>query len=163
MSKKSDIFNEESLEKEAPLLSKIPKRNPFTVPEGYFEGLPSNIMERIRQTNEKPLPVLHKIFWLFRPQWMIAIFIGVVGICLLIRHQNNSVVSYEALAATVPDSAIYLHLQNNIEFVDENSLEEAVQNENGILPAAADTTEQQQIINYLINHNVDAFDIENAL
>ena len=163
MSKKNNIITEESLEKEAPLLASIPKRNPFTVPEGYFDELPSAIMEKIRMVNQKPLPAVNKIFWLFRPQWMVAVFIGVVGICLVIRHQSNNVVSYEAIAASMPDSTIYSHLENNIEFVDENSLEDAVQGLNTTLPAASDTTEQQQMINYLINHNVDASDIENAL
>jgi hypothetical protein len=44
MRNKNDTFNEDSLEKEAPLLASIPKRNPYTVPEGYFDELPSVII-----------------------------------------------------------------------------------------------------------------------
>jgi hypothetical protein len=163
MDKKNHIVNEESLKKEAPLLAGIPKRNPFTVPEGYFDQLPSAIIDKIRAEGQKQESVGKKIFWLFRPQWIMAVFLGLMGIFLVVRHESNNPVSYEALAASVPDSTIYSHLQNNIEFVDENNLEDAVQNINFTAPAASDTTDQQQIINYLINHNVDASDIENAL
>jgi len=161
MSKQKGIVNEENLEKEAPLLHSIPKRSPFTVPDGYFDGLPSSILEKCREVTSAP-PAFSKIFWLFRPQWMMAVF--VCAICLGFFFRNTSQnVTLETLTSEVSDSAIYNHLQNNIENVDVNSLADAVQGETfTVQPATEDTTGQEEI-NYLINHNVDASDIENEL
>ncbi len=161
MSKQNSILNEENLEKEAPLLHSIPKRNPFTVPEGYFDGLPVDILDKCRETTK--MPAVSKIFWLFRPQWMMAVF--VCAVCLGFLFRNNTPPSFESLASQVSDSAIYNNLQNNIDFVDVSSLEDAVQSESAFTqPAQSDTaSDQQDEINYLINHNVDASDIENEL
>ena len=168
MRKDNNIFNEENLTKEAPLLTSIPKRNPYTVPEGYFDELPSAIMERCRET--KAIPSLgSKIFWLFRPQWMMAVFGCIICLTLITRNNTNPAPqSFQAIAETVSDSAIYQSLADNIETVDVNALEDAVQSDNvpavTAVPQRTDTTHnQQEIINYLMNHNVDANDIEDAL
>jgi hypothetical protein len=162
MSKKNDILNDIDLEKEAPLLSGIPKRNPFTVPEGYFDSLPSGIMEKCREVTA---PVLsNKIFWLFRPQWMMAVFVCVI--CLTFTFRHNTTPTYEELTANVSDSAIFQSLQNNIDYVDESTLEDALQNVNiTAVPARTDSaaSNQQAIVNYLMNHNIDASDIEDEL
>lgn len=168
MRKENGIFNDIDLKKEGPLLAGIPKRNPFTVPEGYFDSLPSSIMEKCRETNAKPV-FSSKIFWLFRPQWMIAIFVCVIAVTLITRQ--SAPVSYETLTQNVSDSAIYQNLESNIDYVDVNTLEDAVQNDNNAVievPArtitVSDSTHNQQdIVNYLMNHNVDASDIEDAL
>lgn len=36
-----------------PLLESMPRTNPFTVPDGYFEGLPPQIMQRIGSENDE--------------------------------------------------------------------------------------------------------------
>src|ERR1700679_757380 len=131
MSKNKDIF-EDNLGEEAPLLNAIPKRNPFTVPDGYFDNLPSQIMDACRESSPKKSPafVYDKIFWLFRPQWMLAVFICVIGVSLFLRNgKNNITESYEAIAAALPDSVIMQNLQNNIDYVDVSSLEEMAQNQ----------------------------------
>ncbi|HWY97937.1 MAG TPA: hypothetical protein VNY36_02520 [Bacteroidia bacterium] len=161
MNRKNDIFDEENLGKEVPLLSSIPKRNPFTVPEGYFDALPSAIMDKCRET--KTIPEKSKLFWLFRPQWITAILICAIAITFYMRHDTPA--TLETLTAQVSDSTIYQHLQNNIDYVDVNSLEDALQNENvTTVPARTDSTNNQQdIVKYLMDHNVDASDIENEL
>jgi hypothetical protein len=165
MSKKRDIF-EDNLDKEAPLLNAIPKRNPFVVPDGYFDALPSQIMDVCRESTAKKGPafVYDKIFWLFRPQWMLAVFICVIGISLFLRNGNAPIESYETIAAALPDSVIMQNLQNNIDYVDVSNLEEMAQNQ-GLMKSlqAQSDTSNGQIINYLINNNVDDNDIENEL
>ena len=162
MSRNNDIFNEDSLEKEAPLLASIPKRNAFTVPEGYFDTLPSAILEKVRENKAMP-ETSAKIFWLFRPQWMIAILVCIIGFTFYTR--SNAPVTLETLTAQVADSTIYQNLQNNIDYVDASALEDALQNDNTtIVPIRSDSTNNQQDIeNYLMNHNIDATDIENEL
>ena len=96
---------------------------------------------------------------------MLAVFICVIGVSLFLRNgKNNITESYEAIAAALPDSVIMQNLQNNIDYVDVSSLEEMAQNQGLMqsLQAQPDTT-NGQIINYLINNNVDANDIENEL
>lgn len=165
MNREKDMFNE-NLNEETPLLNSIPKRNPFVVPEGYFDALPALIMDKCRESEKGATqPVADKIFWLFRPQWMITAFIFVAGFSLFLREGNKDTLSYETIAANIPDSVIMENLQNNIDYVDVNSLEEATQNSGNMpsLQPAQDTTNNKQIINYLINNNVDASDIENEL
>lgn len=165
MSKNTDIF-EDNLDKEVPLLNAIPKRNPFTVPDGYFDGLPSQIIDACRKSAVKkgPVFVYDKVFWLFRPQWMLAVFICVIGISLFLRNGNSPLENYETIAAALPDSVIMQNLQNNIDYVDVSSLEEMAQNQ-GLMKSlqVQSDTASGQIINYLINNNVDANDIENEL
>jgi len=152
---------------QTPLLNSIPKRNPFTVPDGYFDALPAQIMERIREGKKAAYVAQDKTFWLFRPQWMLAVFAVVVGLCFMLRRDANiASTNYEAIAAALPDSVIEQNLQSNIAYVDINSLEEIAQNTDnlGSLPQQniGDTT-NGQIINYLMNNNIDASDIENEL
>lgn len=162
MRKKDYITDDINIEKEAPILASIPKRNPYSVPEGYFDTLPHSIIEKCR---ESAAPVKSNIFWLFKPQWMIASLVLIVGFTFYLRS-NPGPASLETLTAQVSDSAIYQNLQNNIDLVDVSSLEEVLPNDNfsTIEPATADSTNNQQDIeNYLMNHNVDASDIENEL
>ncbi len=165
MSKEKDIFDD-NLDKEAPLLHGIPKENPFQVPDGYFDALPSKIMEACRQSSKGVIAhTTDKIFWLFRPQWMLTAFAIIVGLCLFLRGGNNTFGNYESIAANIPDSVLVQSVQNNIEYVDVTSLEEmTAQTQTGpvLQPQIQDTT-NKEIINYLMNNNVDASDIENEL
>lgn len=167
MLKEKDIV-ENDLGKEAPLLNSIPKDNPFAVPADYFEVLPAQILEKCRHsTKHAPVSVSDRIFWLFRPQWMVAAFILVAGVCFFLRNgANNTIQDYQTLAAAIPDSVIVQNLQNNIDNVDMSSLEDLAQNTNiaNSLPQAPSVdTSSGQIINYLMNNNIDASDIENEL
>lgn len=40
-------FSDEEIKKSAPMLSAMKKENPFTVPEGYFDSLESEVMKKI--------------------------------------------------------------------------------------------------------------------
>lgn len=163
MSNRNNIFDEGNLGKEAPILASIPKRNPYTVPDGYFDTLPHSIIEKCRETTQRKSLV--NIFWLFRPQWMVASLVLIIGATFYLR--SNSPATLETLTAQVSDSAIYQSLQNNIAMVDVNSLEDALPNEklSAVEPLHNDstTTQQQDIENYLMTHNVNASDIENEL
>lgn len=170
MCRQTDVMNKEkdiediNLEKEAPLLNSISKESTFTVPAGYFDELPALIMEKIRTSSKRvPAFVTDKIFWLFRPHWIVATCIIIAGIAFCLRTGNN-IVNYETIAANLPDSVIIQHLQNNIDYVDINSLEEMANGISvGTLPQQVQDTTNEQITNYLLNNGVDASDIENEL
>ena len=165
MSKEKDIFDD-NLEKQAPLLYRIPKENAFTVPEGYFNSLSSQIMEACRQSSKGAIAhTTDTVFWLFRPQWVLTTFIVIVALSLFLRNGGNTSGNYETIAASIPDSVLVQNLQNNIEYVDVTSLEEMTAQTQAApfsQQQVQDTT-NKEILNYLINNNVDASDIENEL
>ncbi len=163
MRRNIDNTDDINLEKEAPLLASIPKRNPYAVPEGYFDALPAAILEKCRENKAMP-ETKARIFWLFRPQWMLASLILIVGFTFYARNTSNNN-TLEGLTAQVSDSAMYQSLQNNIDYVDVNSLEDEVQTDDiTAVPLHSDTaSNQQDIENYLMNHHIDASDIENEL
>jgi hypothetical protein len=168
MSIKNEIY-EDNLEKEAPLLSSIPKRNAFSVPDSYFDALPSQIMAKCRENEKRSSSVVYdKVFWLFKPQWMLAMFIGIAGICLILRKGGTTLESYETIAAAIPDSVFMAQIQNNIDYVDVSTLEDMAQKQyemgrNVRVSSSAEDTANGKIINYLINNNIDASDVENEL
>ena len=164
MRRNTDNIDDINLEKEAPLLASIPKRNPYTVPEGYFDALPAAIIEKCRESKAMPETKV-RIFWLFRPKWMLASLVLIIGFTFYTRN-NSSNNTLEGLTAQVSDSAMYQSLQNNIDYVDVNTLEDEAQLDDNItaLPLHSDTaSNQQDIENYLMNHHIDASDIENEL
>jgi hypothetical protein len=56
---------------------KIGNKNPFTVPEGYFENLNLRIQERLKDVEVTPLPVVN--LWSRVKPWlyMVAMFAGI--------------------------------------------------------------------------------------
>jgi hypothetical protein len=166
MSPSSDILPDHaSLEKENPLLHSIPKKNPFSVPLNYFDSLPSEIMEKCRKEVEPK-------------SWGIGIFINLLGhkwklltiatcavlICFFTTQLKNQSVSYETLTKNISDSLILEHLDQNIADINITTLEDFQETENSYSPvkSASDSTgNDQDIIAYLMNTNVNVSDIVN--
>lgn len=173
MDKKQDILSDnEVFEKDAPLLHSISKENPFTVPEGYFDMLPSQIVERCRTENkEGKTSVIGENLKLFvlGYKWRLLTVTGCVAIiCFFAIHMNNRPVSYEAMAQNIPDSLIVAHLDKNVTDISLSSLEDISaetqeNNTSATAKAATDSTanNDQDIIAYLMNNNVTVSDIEN--
>jgi len=173
MSKKQDIFSEgiptgedeESLKKETPLLHSISKENPFSVPEGYFDDLPSEIIDKYRTEAEPKKWGEGILTTLLGYKWKLLTATGCLAIiCFFAIRFNNRPVSYEAIAKTIPDSVIVAHLNENISSISESSLEDLQEPENNSTSAksATDSTgADQEIIAYLIDNNVSVADIEN--
>jgi hypothetical protein len=166
MSNKQDIFeDEESLKRESPLLHSISNGNPFSVPEGYFDRLPSEIIEKCKTQVEPKKWGEGILTTLLGYKWKLLTLTGcLVVICLLVFRFNDRPVSYEVMAKSIPDSLIVAHLDKNIFSLSESSLEDAQEPENiaGSVKSESDTASaDQQIIAYLIDNNVSVNDIEN--
>src|ERR1035441_2061403 len=116
MSKKQDrVEDEESLKKESPLLNSISKENPFSVPENYFDNLPSEIIDKCRTEAEPKKWGEGILNTLLVYKWKLLAFTGCLAIiCFFAFRFNNRPVSYEAIAKTIPDSVIVAHLNDNI-------------------------------------------------
>ena len=75
------------------LNSKMGKRNPFTVPEGYFEQLTQQVMDKIPQaviTEMRPVrkPAKVAVMKRLRP-WLYAAACICVGVCIAAIAFNN--------------------------------------------------------------------------
>jgi len=166
MSKISDILpDDESIKKESPLLHSIPKRNPFSVPENYFDSLPSYIIEKCRGKTE-PANWGEGLFTiLLANKWKIITSTGCAAIiCFYAMHINNRPVSYEALAQNIPDSLIVEHLDKNIADINVTTLEDLQEPENksSSVKSVSDSADKDQdIVAYLMNNNVNVSDIVN--
>ena len=75
------------------LKSKVGNRNPFTVPEGYFEQLAQQVMDRIPATTQELKPAPKKtVFKQLRP-WLYAaacVCVGVFTAGVLFNSQNDN-------------------------------------------------------------------------
>jgi len=176
MKKISDILaDDESLEKEAPLLHSISKENPFSVPENYFDSLPSQIIERCREkevNQHGSLFIENLRLFILGYKWRMLTVTGCVAVaCLFALHLNNRPVSYEALAQNIPDSLIVQHLDKNItdinlSILEDMSAETSYGQDKRTTSSSArsisdSTNTDQDIIAYLMNNNVTVSDIEN--
>ncbi len=166
MSNNIDIYeDEESLKKESPLLHSISKENPFSVPEGYFDGLPSEIINKCIAEAEPKKWGVGILTNILGYKWKLLTLTGCLAvICFLVFRNNDRPVSYEVMAKNIPDSLIVANLDKNIYSLSESSLEDAQEPENNTssVKNVSDTgSADQQIIAYLIDNNVSVNDIEN--
>ena len=117
------------MKEEDMLLSKVGRSNPFTVPEGYFEGLTNQVMERLP---EKPLPEYKTkpVTWWDKAKpsvYLAAMFAGAAIIIKVLgyMHDNNPAViaadneEYETEmvqnmvdAMQMDDYSLYLYLSD---------------------------------------------------
>lgn len=138
-------------EEMAPFLSKIEKKNPFDVPAGYFDALPSIIQEACIQSKKESIWLRIQIY-IFRPQIAISIFsfalLGVFIFQFLPQKnlQNMAVVSISA--ADITESDLLANL-------DESMLIES-------LPAQETQSQNSktEIEDYLIDNNADLSNID---
>ncbi len=169
MSKKQDIFqDEERLKKESPLLHSIAKENPFSVPENYFESLPSEIIEKCRTEAEPKKWGNGILTTVVGYKWSILSVTGcLILVCFFILRNNSSPQSYEAIIQTIPDSLIVEQLDKNINSISITNLEEVTETQDqesssaNVKSTSDSTNSDQQIIAYLIDNNVSVSEIEN--
>lgn len=133
------------LETFGPNLSRSSKNNPFIVPKGYFDSLPSRIQDHCMKENSKEQPVQWYI--VFRTQLALA-----AGFCFIVF------VAFAGYYFTRPisyfDRVDYVKMvvESGTEF-DESQLYDAVMNGN-----KKDTVKikvNEELIDYLLNENVD--------
>lgn len=166
------MHDDESLKKESPLLHSISKENPFSVPENYFDNLPSKIMERSRENVEPRRWGEGILTTILAYKWRLLTITGcMAAICFFTFRSMNSATSYEAMAKNIPDSLIVANLDKNIYSISVSSLEELSEgnylgeepeNNSASAKVISDSAKtDQEIIAYLIDHNVSVSDIEN--
>ncbi|MDR2847860.1 MAG: hypothetical protein LBV39_02025 [Bacteroidales bacterium] len=71
-------------------IDSLPKDNPFTTPEGYFEKLTGSVMSRIEKEN-KPVFRMNEYFRYVAAASCI-VFVVAAGILLMNKHENTPIV-----------------------------------------------------------------------
>lgn len=104
-------------------LEDIPKNNPFTVPDGYFDKLPGVIQARIDAGKAKTaVPYLRYAF-----QYAVPVVVLVVAAVLYFRPQPQSA-SYDDILASVSTEQLAVYLTDSDlttdEIVDAGTLDE---------------------------------------
>ncbi|MCR5197804.1 MAG: hypothetical protein K6D55_03330 [Prevotella sp.] len=85
------------------LNSKMGKRNPFTVPEGYFEQLTSQVMQKLPEAKaEKPALIKRLRPWLYAAACVcVGVFIAAVAF-----NNNNEDVRKQMRIATAEQKSV---------------------------------------------------------
>jgi hypothetical protein len=163
MSSTSGILPDDtSLEKESPLLHSISKETPFSVPDNYFESLPSELVEKCQENVEPKNWGEGFLAGLLAYKWKLLGGIGCLALlCFFMLQINTRPVSYEAMAKNIPDSLIVEHLDKNIADISVTTLEDLQEPENNNGTASDSTNTDQEIVTYLMNTNVNVSDIVN--
>ncbi len=158
--KKNEHIN---FEDSIPELNKIKKENPFAVPEGYFDSLPTSIQEKIESHSHK-LSIFEQILTLFKqPKYSVT---AVLTIAILIVVMFVFIKPSEKETPFFSDITIDDIINEYPEFIydlDESTIIEILYAENGQdtydffeNDIYTDTTiTDDDIIEYLEDENVE--------
>ncbi|MHC1702719.1 MAG: hypothetical protein AB9846_02315 [Tenuifilaceae bacterium] len=136
------------LENIGPKLSKINKNNPFIVPEGYFDSLPTRVQDYCQKENVKDQPI--KWYYAVRTQLALA-----TGFCFLVffaftgYYFTRPISNFDYF-----DKVDYVKMvvESGTDF-DERQLYEAACN--GFKKDTIKNTYKEDLIEYLLYDNVD--------
>lgn len=132
----------EELSSIAPILSSIPKYNPFELPKNYFDDFAYNMQTNIPKS--KTLSVKEWLMMIIKPKFAIPVFTVALLASVAIKYTNNAIQknNYTNYEYTFDDA-----IQN----IDESIIiDELVKNS-----SPEKSSEQQEILDYLIENNID--------
>lgn len=140
----SKVEEHAELSFEAPVLSSIPKYNPFTLPKDYFEDLPSSVQQRTASGSHSSW-----LDWLkmaIRPNFAVPVACVIIIAFTGIHYLNNSQAPKNEIAREI-------NIDEQLQDIDETTLADAL--------SASGTTEtevnpeNENIKQYLIDNNID--------
>jgi hypothetical protein len=143
---------QEELKNEAPLLSNIPKYNPFEVPKGYFDELPLQVQEKC-SNNTSGYSVLELFRMIFRPNFAIPVVLVIILAFTAIRY-----IDHDPIQKVVAEE---INIEDQLLNIDESVIIEAL--------ASASTKEMEMdpeneiIKDYLLDNNVEEVNLNNEL
>ena len=115
------------MKEEDKLLKKVGTSNPFTVPEGYFENLTSEVMSKLPEQQEPEFKIKEPTRWdRFKPwAYMAAMFVGAALIINVASRNpnpfdNNSSLTADAETEVISDE--YLDFALSQSMFDDYSL-----------------------------------------
>jgi hypothetical protein len=136
------------LEKYGPKLTEVGNKNPFKVPDGYFDTLPSRVQDYCKEQNTST----SQVKWYFAVKNQLAIaasfsFIIIVAfVGYLVIHQNGRINTFEKV------DYIKIVEESGTEF-DEIQLYEAFTN--GTKKDSIKNSSNDELIEFLLIDNID--------
>ncbi len=129
-------------------LEDIPKKNPFEVPEGYFEKLPTTIQARVANESQRSNPAYRFVLQFAIPVVAILVAVGVFWI-----GSPSSDISAESILASIQTEDLVAYLKDT-DFTTEELLdaieldvEDANQIEEAVFEFQMDDTDIESILN----------------
>jgi len=129
-------------------LEDIPKKNPFDVPEGYFEKLPNIIQSRVSPAGYRFNGAARLVFQFAFPIVVIAVVAGLFWI-----SRPNADISAEKMLASIQTEDLVAYLKD-MDFTTEELLnaaelddEDASQIEEAVYEFQLDDLEMENILN----------------
>lgn len=154
--------NKENIKKEleelAPIFARMEKKNPFSVPDSYFQNLPGKLLERVKQ-EPQPLPermeqMLNSFFnRLFQPRYAIpfAACLVLLPVSIGLLKQKNQTAA-PLLLSDIPTAEIDAYILADIDEYDMVAL-------NDVVPAQTTAIIPQNIseeeLNNFLEDNID--------
>ncbi len=159
--KKQETHNDEDLKKLAPLLFSLKKENPYKVPNGYFDELPSIIQEKIIEDILVPDSLWARISKaIFRPQFAwsslsIATLIFIGGLVFKSEYKPEQISSQDIA------EVIY---HQEIDNMNETDLIDAMPEEKvNTIKTETNSKEHEAIMEYLLDNKIEEAEIVDQL
>ena len=159
MGKKHNIPNDhDDLKKHAPWLTKIEKRNEFQAPDGYFDSLPSIIQERCLESSRSAISEKLERFRFYFYRLVIPVSFAAIIIFFGLNYLNPADVDNDLTA-----EEISIILEEDVSISIEETLLIEILMENESAQSAEFADEDEDIIDYLIDNDIDLSSIINEL
>lgn len=144
----SRVDEYEELRSIAPVLSNIPKYNPFTVPTGYFDALPAAVQQRVIVEKQRTPSIIEWLQLAIRPRFVLPVFTVVFIAFAGIRYINH-----DATPQISPSFAVQTSTDEQIQLqgIDEATIVDALASQGSLQTS----DENQHIVDYLVENNVD--------
>jgi hypothetical protein len=143
----------EELRIDAPFLSNIPIYNPFDVPAGYFDELPSVIQKKCGENNSKST-WLEWIRMVFRPNFAIPVLsVLLIAFAAIYYIENKGTPVDKPIAEEI-------NVDEELQNIDESTIVDALADAGY---ESSNENENEKIKTYLIENNVDETNINYEL
>lgn len=143
----------EEIKDDAPILLSIPKYNPFEVPSDYFDELPTLIQNKIMIKPESSFMEWFSL--LIKPRFIIPVVATLLIAIAGINYINNHSIQ------PVTPIAEEINIDDQLQTIDETTIidELTAQTETSVEAES----ENDKIVNYLIENEVDETNFNNEL
>lgn len=126
------------------------KKNPFSVPEGYFETFPSRMQEKI-VTDQKESGWILKLFYFVKPQ--LALGFMILGFALIAITVTDTIMTKQAQSTVGSDVYTRIIELDASEYSEQQFIDILLEDEKEIIKNKEQETDQY--LHYLMDENID--------
>jgi hypothetical protein len=137
-------------------LNDIQKKNPFKVPENYFEEVNRKILSAAVEVS----PQRNKVLFIHRFRTQLAVAASITGLVLL-SYAGLKIITHDRANSKVSEVFSLEEKESMINDIDILTLEENLSSSE--LPAETSELTNKEIIDYLLLENIEITDIYEKL